>query len=181
VALGAVPRDNRLVRNDKTNAMLVRFDVSALKLSPQSQVQSATLHFWVWDPSSQGRMKVSLLGLKTAWDEQSATWRHPVSGKSWQGEGGAFTIGRDTGAALSSVTIAPDPTSDTVDSPIEYRLDATELVCAWLKDAKSNLGAALAPVIDRGVDDGQFTRAQVLASEYREARYTPRLTIEIAE
>jgi hypothetical protein len=64
VALGASPRDNRLARNERTNAMLIRFDVSSLSLPTQSRVRSATLHFWVWDPSSQGRMKMSLFGIK---------------------------------------------------------------------------------------------------------------------
>ena len=109
----------------------------------------------------------------------SATWRHASKGQPWQGEGGVFTIGRDTGASVSSVTVEPDPVSDTVDPPVEYRLDATALVQAWLADPKGNFGVALAPVIDRGIDDGQFTRVQVLASEYREVKYTPKLTIEL--
>jgi hypothetical protein len=179
VALGGAPRDNRLARKETTNAMLIRFDLSDLKLAPQSQVQSATLHFWVWDPSSQGRTKVSLFGMKTAWDESSATWRRPANGKSWQKEGAAFTVGRDTGPAIASVTIEPDRGSDTVDPPLEYSLDATELVRSWLSDPKSNFGLAVAPVIDRGIDDGQFSRLQVLASEWREMMYTPKLTVEI--
>ncbi len=178
-ALGAAPRDNRIVRNDTTNAMLIRFDLADLKLSPQSQVQSATLHFWVWDPASQGRMRVSLFGLKTAWDEQTATWRHPASGKSWQGEGGLFAIGRDTGESVATVTVEPDAVSDTLDPPVEYRLDATALVQAWLAKPESNFGIALAPVIDRSVDDGQYSRVQVLASEHREVKYTPKLTVEL--
>ena len=36
-------------------------------------------------------------------------------------------------------------------------------------------------MIDRAVDDGQFTRFQVTASEYREPKYTPKLTIEVGE
>jgi hypothetical protein len=181
VALGGIPRDNRLARTELTNALLIRFDVSSLNLSPQSQIDRATLHFWVWDPSSAGRTKVSLFGLKSTWDEQSATWRSPARGKSWQGANGAFTIGRDTGREISSVTIEPDQGSDTVDPPVEYRLDTTALVRAWIADAMSNFGVAVAPVIDRGVDDGQFTRVQVLASEYREARYTPKLIVEIVD
>ena len=124
-------------------------------------------------------MKVSLFGMKTAWDEPSATWRHPASGKSWNGEGGSFKIGRDTDSAVSSVSVEPDLGSDTADPPLEYRLDATELVRGWLADPKSNFGAALAPVIDRGVDDGQFSRLQVLASEWRETSYTPKLSVEL--
>ncbi len=173
-ALGGALRDNRLVRSERTNAMLIRFDGDALKLPPQPQVQRATLHFWVWDPASQGRTKVSLFGMKSAWDEQSATWRRPATGKSWQGEGGTFAIGRDTGEAISGVTVEPDAAADTVDPPVEYRLDASDLVRAWLADPKSNFGLAIAPVIGRSVDDGQYTRFQVLASEYRETRYTRR-------
>ncbi|HEY2249818.1 MAG TPA: DNRLRE domain-containing protein [Planctomycetaceae bacterium] len=178
-ALGAAPRDNRLARNDTTNALLICFDMAELKLSPQSQVQSATLYFWVWDPASHGRMQVSLFGMKSEWDEALATWRRPATGKSWQGAGGAFAIGRDTGAAISSVTVEPDAGTDIADPPIEYRLDATALVRAWLADPKSNFGVAIAPVIDRAVDDGQYSRVQVLASEYREVKFTPKLEVEI--
>ncbi len=178
-ALGAVPRDNRLVRSETTNAMLIRFDLDELKLSPESQVQSATVHFWVWDPASQGRLRVSLFGVKTGWDEATATWRHPAKGKSWRGEAGAFAIGRDTGETISSVTIEPDSVSDLADPPVEYRLDATAVVRGWLAEPKSNFGVVLAPVIDRSVDDGQYSRVQVLASEYREAKYTPQLVIEL--
>lgn len=179
--LGNVARDNRLYRNDKTSVLLVRFDLAGLKTPPSSKVERATLHFWIWDPASQGRTRVSLFGLKVAWDEGSATWLAPDRRKHWQEISKGFTLGRDTDMAASSVVVEPDQGSDTAEPPVEYHLDATDLVRTWLAHPARNLGAAIAPVIDRSVDDGQVTRFQVLTSEYRELKFTPKLTIEFTQ
>jgi hypothetical protein len=178
---GGVDRDNRLARTERTNAMLIRFDLASQMVLRDAKVSKATLHFWVWDPSAHGRTKVGIYGVKTPWEEGSATWKHPAAGKNWLGGADGFTVGRDTGPEVAHVIVEPDNGSDTADPPIEYQLDATALVKDWIANPKQNLGAAIAPVIDRSIDDGQFTRFQVLGSEYREPKYTPKLVVEFGQ
>ncbi len=176
--LGAVARDNAITKNEASAAFLVRFDLDRLGLSRGSRVRRATVSFYVWDPSSQGRTKVCAFGMKTPWDEATATWTEPAAGKAWQG-GKVFAPGTDTGPAGPAVVVEPDRGSDTVDPPLEYQLDVTALVQGWL-DGAPNHGLAVMPVPDRAVDEGHFTRFQAYASEYTRAKYTPKLTIRLA-
>ena len=104
----------------------------------------ATLSFYVWDPSSQGDTKVCAFPLKTAWDEASATWGQPADGKAWKG-GKAFSLKDDAGDASPPVVVKPDMGSDTVDPPLEYRLDVTDMVRAWLDGTAPNHGLADCP------------------------------------
>jgi hypothetical protein len=178
-SFGSSARDNAVRRADRCNAFLVRFDLAKLDLPPGSRVSKATVSFFVWDPSSQGKTKVSALPMKTGWDEVAATWREAEVGKPWHGQQG-FAFGTDTGPpADSSVVVEPDNGSDTVDPPIEYQLDVTELVRSWLASRAPNHGLAIAPVIDASVDEGILTRFQVYASEHSQVKYTPKLTIEV--
>ena len=55
------------------------------------------------------------------------TWREPAVGKSWQG-GKGFAFDSDAGPAGPAVVVQPENGSDTVDPPIEYQLDVTDLV-----------------------------------------------------
>jgi hypothetical protein len=174
--LGAVPRDNALRKADQSNAFLVRFDLKRLDVPAETSVARATLSFYVWDPSSQGRTKVCAFPLKTAWEETAATWKQPAEGKSWQGERG-FDPAKDAGSASPTVIVEPDMGSDTVDPPLEYQLDVTEAVRDWLSGARPNHGAAIIPLADRSIDDGHFTRFQIYASENPRAEFTPKLTV----
>ena len=140
-------------RADQCNAFLVRFDLAKLELPPKARVAKATVSFYVWDPSSTGKTKVCAFPLKTAWDEATVTWREPAVGKSWQG-GKGFAFGADAGPAGPAVVVQPDEGSDTVDPPIEYQLDVTDLVRSWLDGGAPNHGLAIAPVIDPSVDEG---------------------------
>jgi hypothetical protein len=176
---GAVDRDNAVRRADQCNAFLVRFDLAKLGDPPAARVAKATLSFYVWDPSSTGKTRVCAFPLKTAWDEATVTWRQPAAGLSWRG-GEGFAFGADTGPAGSAVVVEPDQGSDTVDPPIEYQLDVTDLVRAWL-DKTPNHGLAIAPVIDPSVDEGILTRFQVYGSEHSRERYTPKLTVQVRE
>ena len=91
---GDVAQDNALRRAEQQcDAFLVRFDLTKLKLPPNARVESATLSFYVWDPSSHGKTRVSVFPMKTAWDESTVTWNAPQEGKSWQG-GASFALGR---------------------------------------------------------------------------------------
>ena len=128
---GATARDNAVRRADQCNAFLVRFDLAKLEVPPKAHVAKATVSFYVWDPSSRGKTKVCAFPLKTAWDEVTVTWREPAVGKSWQG-GQDFAFGADAGPAGPAVVVEPDQGSDTVDPPIEYQLDVTDLVHSWL-------------------------------------------------
>lgn len=177
-SFGAAPRDNRLMRRETCNALLVRFELAGLKLPKDAKVHGATVSFYVWDPSSKGNTKVAAFGLKTPWNEGAATWAQPGAGKKWKG-GAGFAFGKDTGPAGPHVVVPPDQGGDTADPPLEYRLDVTELVRAWVSGAAPNDGLAIAPVIDHAVDNGQWSRFQVLASEHSQSQYTPKLEIRL--
>jgi serine/threonine protein kinase len=176
---GAESRNNAVRRAEQCNAFLVRFDLGKLGLSPKVRVAKATASFYVWDPSSRGKTKVCAFPLKTAWDPATVTWREPAAGKAWRG-GESFAFGDDTGPACSSVVVEPDePGTDTVDPPIEYQLDVTDLVRSWLDGETPNFGLAIAPMIDLSVDENFLTRFQVYGTEHNQAEYTPKLTLQV--
>jgi hypothetical protein len=177
-SFGATGRDNPVRRADKCNAFLVRFDLAKLDVPPKTRARKATVSFFVWDPSSQGKTKVCAFPLNTEWDEVAATWREPAVGRKWQGQQG-FAFGADTGAAGPAVVVEPDQAGDTAEPPIEYQLDVTDLVRSWLDGAVPNHGLAIAPVIDTSVDDGILSRFQVYSSEHTQTRYTPKLTVQV--
>jgi len=178
--LGSVARDNQVVRRDACSAFLVRFDLDRVDLPAGAPVEKATVSFYVWDPSGQGNAKVCAFGLKTPWDERSATWQRPAADASWK-DGRGFAFGSDTTEPVGHVVVPPDAGSDTVDPPLEYQIDVTALVRSWLSGEMPNHGLAIASVVDRAVDDGHWTRLQVLASEYRQAEYTPKLEIHLRQ
>ena len=165
-------------RGDECNAFLVRFDLARLEVPPQACVAKATVSFFVWDPSSTGKTKVRAFPLKTAWDEATVTWREPAAGQSWQcGKG--FAFGSDTGPSGPAVVVQPDDGDDTVDPPIEYELDVTELVHSWLVGGTPNHGLAIAPEIDPSVDENSKTRFQIYGSEHSQEQYTPKLNVAL--
>ncbi|MDA0840111.1 MAG: DNRLRE domain-containing protein [Planctomycetota bacterium] len=175
--LGKVRRDNRLMRRSTTdNAFLVHFDLSKLDIKKSAKVKKATLSLFIWDPSSRGRAKTAAYLVKTAWDEISATWAEPGQGLKWQD--GSFTLDKDTGQQSEFIVIEPDQGGDTVNPPLEYKFDVTEIASLWVSGKATNHGLAVASVVDRSIDEGNFTRNQVLASEYDEVKYTPKLEIE---
>jgi hypothetical protein len=178
---GDATQDNALRRAElQCNALLVRFDLSKLKLRPEAQVENATLSFYVWDPSSSGKTRVNVYPMKTNWDESSVTWQAPEEGKSWQG-GKSFSLHADAGPACDAVTVLPENGADTANPAIEYQFDVTALVRSWLDGTVPNLGVAIAPAIDPSVDDGILSRFQVFASEYSHVNQTPKLTLQVRE
>jgi GDSL-like Lipase/Acylhydrolase family/Domain of unknown function (DUF4091) len=176
-SFAGVPRDNAVRKAEQSSLFLVRFDLDKLGLAKGARVRKATLSFYVWDPSSKGNTKVVAVPLKTAWEEKSATWRRPADGKTWRG-GKNFTLDADAGAASPHVVVKPDMGSDTVDPPLEYQLDVTGIVKAWL-EGSPNLGLAIAPIPDRAIDEGQFTRFQMYSSKHDRVKFTPKLTLEV--
>lgn len=177
-ALGLTPRDNAVRRTDSSSAFLVRFDLDALKLPQGAKIARAGLKFSVWDPSDQAPTRVRALGLNTPWTEADATWRQAAGGQPWRG-GAVFTFGVDTDPDGPDVVVRPDQGSDVADPPVDYEIDVTALVRAWLDGKRPNLGLAIAPVADRSIDDGHSTRFQIYASEYPRVEFTPRLTVEM--
>jgi hypothetical protein len=159
------------------NALLVRFDLEKLNLAPKARVVEATVSFYVWDPSSAGNTKVCAFPLKTNWDPGTVTWREAAASKSWQG-GADFAFGTDTGPPGPAVVVKPEEGSDTADPPLEYQLDVTDMVRAWLAGETPNNGLAIAPVIDPSVDEGLLTRFQLFGSQHGNAKYTPKLTVQ---
>ncbi|MFO0925739.1 MAG: DNRLRE domain-containing protein [Gemmataceae bacterium] len=85
----------------------------------------------------------------------------------------------DAGPPGPTTIVEPDQGSDTVDPPLEYRVDVTEAVRGWLAGERPNHGVALAPVPDRATDEGHHTRFQVYAREHQNGRHAPRLTVQI--
>jgi serine/threonine protein kinase len=162
---------------EQCSAFLVRFDLAKLNLAPKARVVEATVSFYVWDPSSSGNAKVCAFPLKTEWDAATVTWHESADGKAWQG-GAEFKFGTDTGPAGPSVVVKPEEGSDTADPPLEYQLDVTDIVRAWLAGETPNDGLAIAPVIDPTVDEGLLTRFQIFGSQHGTAKYTPKLTVQ---
>ena len=174
-------QDNALRRAEQQcNAFLVRFDLTKLKLPPNARVESATLSFYVWDPSSHGKTRVSVFPMKTAWDESTVTWNAPQEGKSWQG-GASFDLAAGREPAGPGVVVLPEQGTDTVDPPTEYQFDVTDLVKSWLDGGTQNLGVAIAPVIDPSVDEGVLSRFQIFSSEHSHVNQTPKLTLQVRE
>jgi hypothetical protein len=79
------------------------------------------------------------------------------------------------------VIVPPDDGADTADPPLEYSIDVTKSVAAWLSGQAKNCGLAIVPIADRAVDDGQWTRFQLLASEYPDKQFTPKLAVRLAK
>jgi hypothetical protein len=179
---GATARDNAVRRTEEQcNAFLVRFDLAKLGVPPKAHVAKAMVSFYVWDPSSRGRTKVCAFALKTGWDEATVSWGRPAAGKSWGG-GKGFAFDADTGPPGPAVIVEPDKEgTDTVDPPLEYQLEVTEMVRSWLDGRAPNHGLAIAPVIDRSVDKGESTRFQVCGSPHPQAQYTPKLTVQVRQ
>jgi hypothetical protein len=173
---GSEPRNNALRRADQCNAFLVRCDLRQASAPANSRLKRARLSFYVWDPSSAGKTKIVAARVLSPWDEASATWKRPASGSHWAGA--IFEPTRDTTHATAPVVVQPDAESDTAEPPIEYQLDVTALVAAWLGGTMENYGFAIVPVIDRAVDDGYQTRFQIYGSEASNAKLGPKLLLE---
>ncbi|MBM4033243.1 MAG: DNRLRE domain-containing protein [Planctomycetes bacterium] len=177
---GGEARGNALRRTDRTNAFLVRFDLAG-KLPAGAKVASAKLSLCVWDPSSKGKTRVAAFRLTSDWDEAAVTWKHSSAGKTWADEAG-FELGKDTPKDPDGfVIVPPEEGADTADPPLEYTIDVTKSVAAWLSGQAKNCGLAIVPIIDRSVDDGHYTRIQLLASEHRDKQFTPKLTVRLAK
>jgi hypothetical protein len=178
---GDVPRDNRLVRRDRCNVLLLKFSLEQAKLdaAAASRVVRATARFYVWDPSSRGNGKLGVYAVNTPWEENAATWSSPAAGRSWKSE--QFSLPADATGPLTTIIVRPDQGGDLADPPVAYDIDVTRLVQAWLSGKQPNHGLALSYLIDRDVDEGHFLRTQILASEYGNGQHTPSLIIEIRE
>lgn len=177
---GRVPEDNRLRRRNQVGVLLMKFDLSKIDLPRHPDVVRARLSFYVWDPCNSAFMAVAAHPLKTDWDEYEATWNKPAKKGQWKG-GEHFSLADDAGARGEPVIIAPNSERDVVHPPVEYRLDITEEVRAWLSHATPNYGVAIAPLLDSSVDDGHFSRIQIVGAESRRERYVPKLEIELRE
>ncbi len=116
-------------------------------------------------------------GFEGAWSE--GKYRFGRLSVRAEGGGKPFAFGSDTGPATAPVVVKPDQGGDTVDPPLEYKLDVTDAVRGWLSGAAPNHGLAIAPVIDKATDEGQHTRFQVYASEHSQVRFTPRLAVQV--
>ncbi|HUT33334.1 MAG TPA: DNRLRE domain-containing protein [Planctomycetota bacterium] len=179
-AFGGEARSNALRRTERSNAFLAKFDLAG-KLPQGTKVASARLTFCVWDPSSKGKTRVAAFRITSDWDERAVTWKQAAAGKTWADEAG-FEVGKDTPKdPEGDVIVPPEEGADTANPPLEYSIDVTKSVKAWLAGDARNLGLAIVPIIDRSVDDGQYTRIQVLASEYNQKEFTPKLTIRLVK
>jgi len=178
-ALGRTPRDNRLVRQNEGNALLVRFDLTAVPAN--ATVKQATMSVFVWDPSNRGKTRLCVYPVTGGdWDEDTVTWNQRKQGAAWSE--GSFRIGADSASkAIAEAVIMPDAGSDIANPPVEYRLDITEAVKVWLGGRFPNHGMALCPIVDRKVDDGHWSRLQVFCSEHGDRKHTPKLVVRFAQ
>lgn len=177
---GQVAQDNPVIKYQESGAFLVRFDLDQAGLSRRTKFEKATVSFFIWDPpSDKFDTKVCAFPVKTSWDEAGATWRQAADGRPWQG-GKNFAFGTDTGPAGSHVIVKPEQGSDTVDPPLEYQLDVTTMVRAWLDGSSPNYGLAIAPVKDPAIDGKMGTRFQMYSSKHSRTQYTPKLTLHLA-
>ncbi len=176
---GHQARQNRLERTHRTNAFLVRFELSGAQAPAAGQLISATLSFYVWDPSSHGRTTVCALPLKQAWDEDTATWRRSAAGAAWLG-GDCYAYGVGPGPASPQIVVLPNRQQDVVDPPVEYQMDVTGMVRTWLA-GQPNHGLAIAPLIDPSVDRHVPSYFSIYGSEHERGEFTPKLTVRYAE
>jgi hypothetical protein len=176
-AFGAVPRDNAVRKALRSTAFLVHFELAKANLPPGAKIKRARVEFFVWDPSGRGVTKLAAVPVLTEWDEATATWNQPAAGKRWRG-GAQFALDKDAGPAENFVIIKPDDGADTVEPPAAYSVDVTAMTRGWLAGMTPNAGVALVPIPDRAIDEGNYTRFQVCATEYSRAAYTPRLVLE---
>ena len=176
--LGSAAKDNAVRRTGECSAFLVRFDLSRFDGQGHVQVEKAAVSFWVWDSSGKANTKVCAFPVKTAWDESQASWRHAAISRRWQG-GREFAFGTDTGPPSPHILVAGGDGKE-MNPPLEYTIDVTAMAQAWL-DGSPNYGLAIAPVIDRKIDEGYHTRFQVYASEWTQTKWTPRLTIVLKQ
>ena len=109
------------------------------------------------------------------------TWREPAAGTSRGRAARASRSAPTRGRPAPRWSWSPTRADDTVDPPIEYQLDVTDLVRSWLDGGAPNHGLAIAPVIDPSVDEGVQTRFQVYGSEHSREQYTPKLTVQIRQ
>jgi tRNA A-37 threonylcarbamoyl transferase component Bud32 len=186
--LGGERKSNAIKKSDLPSVFLVSFEVEKFQAALRARtIEKATVSFYVWDPSNQGKTLVKAFPVLTPWQESSASWLAPSPGKQWRGKppkpGGvcAFEIGVDTGpAAIGSVIVLPDPPGmDIAEPPLEYQLDITDIVRGWLEKKLENNGVAIAGVPDRDIDQNQLTRFQIFASEYDRPQFSPKLHIRL--
>lgn len=170
------PRDNRLRRTDICNAMLMKFKLPDRSSIAGKTLVKATLSFYVWDPSSSGNTRVCAYPITTPWVADEATWNRASRSSGWKSS--HFTIGSDTSGQVGQTIIPPDRGSDIADPPLEYHIDITAAVEAWLTGSKSNLGIAVGPVVDRDIDEGHFTRIQLYGSKWQKKEETPQLILQ---
>lgn len=184
-SLGSERRANPVKKGDSPSVFLIAFELDKFQEALRARtVEKATFSFYVWDPANQGKTQVRVYPVLSAWQESAATWLQASPGAPWKGKstkaGGAngFELGVDTGPPAGMVIVRPDePGTDTVDPPIEYQIDVTDLVRNWLEKKQENHGLALAGEATAAVDQGFQTRFQIYASEYDRPQYSPKLHI----
>jgi len=176
--LGSVPRDNRVRRSDVNNPLLVRFDLTGIAAGIKARLRRATLSLYIWDPSNKGRVRVGVVPVRQPWDEATATWRQAATRRPWHGAT-TFSARLHVEKIVDECIVEPDAQRDILDPPAEYQWNVTPMVSRWLRGQPNN-GLAVLPITDRRIDDGNHVRFQVLSSEYRDKRFTPKLTLEFS-
>lgn len=172
--LGTEPRNNALRRGERGNAFLVRFDLEKFR-GRSGELGRATLRLRMWDPSSMASTRLDVAPVLRSWDEDATSWRSATNEEKWPT--GEFRVGQDTATAVARTVAPPDMGGDVADPPIVLEWDITNVVREWLAGKRPNHGLAVLPIVDRTVDDGNYTRLQVFASESREQKYSPALEL----
>jgi len=179
---GKVPRQNAITKGMRNAAFLMRILAPVKSWPKSSKIVKAYLEFYVWDPSGVNvKTRVGIFRVASRnWDENNVCWSEPMPGIKWRGEF-EFKVGRDTPPedfTDAEVLIKPEPKVDTVeDAPHKYRVDITRLVQSWAKKEFPNFGLAIVPISDRSVDEGNHTRFQIYAGEFKTPEYRPKILI----
>ncbi len=173
--LGSTKRDNKLAKSkDGSSYFLMKFNVAPIPKN--TKIVGAELSFYVWDPDDQDKGKVGVFQMKTPWNEASASMNSPEAGKKWSK--GAFTIGSDTPEQPEgTVVVDVDQGGDEAVPPVEYKMNISKLVKAWIDGSIPNNGVAIGIIPDAEVDMGGNVRAQLMGSEHSNKQCTPKLVI----
>jgi len=147
------------VRSSNLKSALIRFDVSVVPAG--AVILDAKLQLYV--PDGSGVVKFQAYQVLRPWDEGQVTWTVARSGDPW-GLPGCDRVGIDRAAN----PVAEDTVSG---SGMWVEFPVTELVAAWVGDARTNHGLLVKMVADAS------TEYQLASSEHWKTDRRPKLSI----
>lgn len=162
---------------------LMQVDLSGLQVSALD-VESATLELYHTGGGFNNLdMTVSLVPLAVPWEEgngflndrpgNGSSWLNTDTGSPWTTPGGDFNTTFDFGNGSNGVII--EATIPSFASPGFLSFDITPAMTAWLDGSLPNYGFGFI------IEDGFFTEHVFASSEFSNAEFRPRVTLETAQ